>query len=49
MIDRKPSRYAKDMWWEFLHEKGLCGLCGNPTRSEEAGHMRRCTDPACNT
>ncbi len=23
----------------------LCGLCGSPTKSEEAGHMRRCTDP----
>jgi NAD+ diphosphatase len=22
-------------------------LCGSPTRSEEAGHMRRCSDPAC--
>src|SRR4029077_16597742 len=25
----------------------FCGSCGSPTRSEEAGHMRRCTDPAC--
>lgn len=29
LIDQKPSKYAKNMWWEFLHEKGLCGLCGN--------------------
>lgn len=28
-INRKTTRYAKDMWLEFLHEKGLCGLCGN--------------------
>src|SRR5436189_386450 len=34
------------MFWHARHR--FCGLCGNPTRSEEAGHMRRCTDPACN-
>ncbi|HEU4700827.1 MAG TPA: NAD(+) diphosphatase [Gemmatimonadales bacterium] len=26
---------------------GFCGACGNPTTVEQAGHMRRCTDPAC--
>src|SRR5271166_1071943 len=35
------------MFWHARHR--YCGLCGNPTRSEEAGHMRRCTNPACNT
>jgi NAD+ diphosphatase len=35
------------MFWHSRHR--YCGLCGSPTRSEEAGHMRRCTDPACNT
>src|SRR6202047_1357098 len=30
------------------HRHRYCGLCGSPTRSEEAGHMRRCADPACN-
>jgi NAD+ diphosphatase len=35
------------MFWHSRHR--YCGLCGNPTRSEEAGHMRRCTNPACNT
>src|SRR4029077_15353012 len=35
------------MFWHARHR--FCGLCGNPTRSEEAGHMRRCTDPSCNT
>src|SRR5438093_8893911 len=35
------------MFWHARHR--FCGLCGNPTRSEEAGHMRRCTDTACNT
>jgi len=33
-------------FWHSRHR--FCGLCGSPTRSEEAGHMRRCTDPACN-
>jgi NAD+ diphosphatase len=33
------------MTWHSRHR--FCGLCGAPTRSEEAGHMRRCTDPAC--
>jgi NAD+ diphosphatase len=35
------------MTWHSRHR--FCGLCGAPTRSEEAGHMRRCTDPACHT
>jgi NAD+ diphosphatase len=35
------------MFWHSRHR--FCGVCGQPTRSEEAGHMRRCTDPACNT
>jgi NAD+ diphosphatase len=33
------------MFWHSRHR--FCGMCGSPTRSEEAGHMRRCTDPAC--
>jgi NAD+ diphosphatase len=32
-------------FWHSRHR--FCGMCGAPTRSEEAGHMRRCTDPAC--
>jgi NAD+ diphosphatase len=35
------------LFWHSRHR--FCGLCGNPTRSEEAGHMRRCSDPACHT
>jgi len=35
------------LFWHSRHR--FCGLCGNPTRSEEAGHMRRCADPACHT
>src|SRR5438270_10219842 len=34
------------MFWHARHR--YCGLCGSPTRSEEAGHMRRCTNAACN-
>jgi NAD+ diphosphatase len=34
------------IYWHARHR--YCGVCGRPTRSEEAGHMRRCTDPACN-
>jgi NAD+ diphosphatase len=33
------------MYWHARHR--FCGVCGSPTRSEEAGHMRRCTAPAC--
>ncbi len=35
------------MFWHSRHRH--CGLCGSLTRSEEAGHMRRCTDPGCDT
>jgi NAD+ diphosphatase len=34
-------------FWHLRHR--FCGVCGAPTRSEEAGYMRRCTDPACKT
>ena len=33
------------VWWHSRHR--FCGLCGSPTLSEEAGHMRRCTNPDC--
>ena len=33
------------VFWHSRHR--FCGVCGAPTRSEEAGHMRRCTDPRC--
>jgi NAD+ diphosphatase len=33
------------LFWHSRHR--FCGVCGSPTRSEEAGHMRRCTDPGC--
>jgi NAD+ diphosphatase len=33
------------LFWHSRHR--FCGLCGSPTLSEEAGHMRRCTNPDC--
>ena len=33
------------VFWHSRHR--FCGECGAPTQSEEAGHMRRCTAPAC--
>ena len=33
--------------WHGRHR--FCGVCGSSTRSEEGGHIRRCTDPACNS
>jgi NADH pyrophosphatase NudC (nudix superfamily) len=30
------------LFWHARHR--FCRLCGSPTRSEEAGHMRRCTN-----
>jgi NAD+ diphosphatase len=35
------------LYWHARHR--FCGLCGSPTRSEEAGHMRRCAAPQCGT
>jgi NAD+ diphosphatase len=38
--------YARGMtWWNQRHR--FCGICGSPARSEEAGHVRRCTDESC--
>ncbi len=33
------------MWWHQRHR--YCGLCGHATIAAEAGHVRRCTNPAC--
>ena len=33
-------------YWHQRHR--FCGVCGAPTRSESAGHQRRCTDASCN-
>jgi NAD+ diphosphatase len=38
--------YARGlMWWHARHR--FCGVCGSPTESVEAGHVRRCTAPEC--
>jgi NAD+ diphosphatase len=39
--------YARGInYWHQRHR--FCGVCGTPTRSEAAGHQRRCTDESCN-
>ncbi|MGD2178541.1 MAG: NAD(+) diphosphatase [Anaerolineae bacterium] len=38
--------YAKAMThWHRRHR--FCGDCGSPTRSEQGGHLRVCTNPQC--
>jgi NAD+ diphosphatase len=40
--------YARGLaYWHSRHQ--FCGLCGAPTISVEAGHVRRCTNEACKT
>ena len=40
--------FARAMvFWHQRHR--FCGVCGSATLSEEAGHMRRCTNPDCKT
>ncbi|HYD31357.1 MAG TPA: NAD(+) diphosphatase [Azospirillaceae bacterium] len=42
------AAYARGLlWWHQRHR--FCGVCGSPTGPEEAGHVRRCADPACAT
>ncbi|HLJ21307.1 MAG TPA: NAD(+) diphosphatase, partial [Stellaceae bacterium] len=39
--------YARGiLYWHGRHR--FCGVCGSPTRSEEGGHVRRCTRSECN-
>jgi NAD+ diphosphatase len=40
--------YARGMmWWHQRHR--FCGICGSPTASIDAGHVRRCTNADCAT
>ncbi len=40
--------YARGLLhWHARHR--YCGVCGAPTESAEAGHVRRCVDAACGT
>jgi NAD+ diphosphatase len=39
--------YARGLiYWHQRHR--FCGVCGSPTESREAGHLRRCTNTGCN-
>jgi NAD+ diphosphatase len=38
--------YARALvWWRHRHRH--CGVCGAPTVAASAGHVMRCTNPAC--
>jgi NAD+ diphosphatase len=40
--------YARGMlWWHERHR--FCGVCGHPTRSNDAGHRRLCVNESCKT
>ena len=39
--------YARGLMWWHARSR-YCGVCGAPTESVEAGHVRRCSSPACN-
>ena len=44
--DAAQLAYARGLvFWNRHHR--YCGLCGSPTRSENGGHMRRCSDSSC--
>jgi NAD+ diphosphatase len=44
--DAAQLAYARGLvFWNRHHR--YCGLCGNPTRSENGGHMRRCSNTSC--
>ncbi|MEM1400372.1 MAG: NAD(+) diphosphatase [Pseudomonadota bacterium] len=44
--DAHLAAYARGLtWWHARH--GFCGVCGAPTVPKEAGHRRKCTNPAC--
>lgn len=44
--DATLMAYARGMLhWHQQHQ--YCGLCGHPAESQQGGHMRQCTNPAC--
>ncbi|MGQ9366724.1 NAD(+) diphosphatase [Azospirillum sp. ST 5-10] len=46
--DAALAAYARGLtWWNLRHR--FCGVCGAPTASGEAGHVRTCTAAACAT
>jgi len=47
-LDGGMIAYARAMMtWHQRHR--FCGRCGAPTASEQAGHVRKCTNPDCGT
>jgi len=38
--------YARGILYWHAHHR-FCAVCGNPSRVEEAGHLRRCANAAC--
>ena len=51
LLDRADGSllaYARGMvWWHSRYR--FCGICGSPTASADAGHVRRCTGRSCGT
>ncbi|WP_207435810.1 NAD(+) diphosphatase [Sabulibacter ruber] len=46
--DSSLLAYAKAMvHWNRQHQ--FCSVCGSPALSKEAGHLRKCTNPDCQT
>ena len=49
MLDHQEAAllaFARGMvYWNRHHR--FCGSCGHPTRSEQAGHVRRCSNKSC--
>ncbi len=46
--DGAVMAYARGLvYWQRRHR--FCGVCGNPCVNESSGHVRRCSDPDCNT
>jgi len=46
--DGSLMAYARGiLYWHSRH--GFCSVCGCPTRVEEAGHVRRCSNEKCAT
>lgn len=51
MLDTEEAgllAYARALaWWQQRHR--FCGMCGAPAEPSRAGHVMRCTAPACGT
>jgi NAD+ diphosphatase len=48
LVRREASLLSHAAWmihWSKRHR--FCGACGHPTRSMDAGHMRKCSNEAC--